>query len=603
MPQTPVRNATTALYLEPGTTAIDISQLWVKQPATDKRSESSADTSNDLQVHMEKLPAETMFQLRMLDSQLESGDQEAHLLEDRTNNVIFLQEKHGRGRIIFFLPPGMRLQLDAAQQAQQTCLTVKLIAMHAMAAQVPTLRATNAANIRFPAGGRHKRADQDPSCGKLFSPAKNQRLSLAETGISMIENKLLNCRLDDLTTIKETLQLYDSYLKRYPSPHTKEEAIITHMDRVLHNKALDLVDELSSRNLPDHYLAIRLYRAIKVKDEALFMHIKQKADYLSRYEKMQKQPQNDAEFYAAYQAVSALKGEFFDISYDLGIHYREITSLYDVIEQNYKNTLATTPLLSTVFSETNAAHLHELRYGPPETLPPPLAYGFLPGSVPGDTVFRVRVKDYDNAAPYLSYPNSIAEADRLSAFPTISSWGWIDWRCQGMPENKVALIKKMLQEDVHRWISNEGEVAAKEMDELMQVSLPLYGPSRGQSVYAKKALKAFQVLGFYGGTLIKYGSAAEHSEVAKHGLEVVTAYRMDVKNPNYYISAYPDGNMLKKINSAHPDITLPKAKEWQSKTNNLTPIQVGQYHIIYIAIDDIAAGSELLLPYGPAYRL
>ena len=122
-------------------------------------------------------------------------------------------------------------------------------------------------------------------------------------------------------------------------------------------------------------------------------------------------------------------------------------------------------------------------------------------------------------------------------------------------------------------------------------------------MYAKKALKAFQVLGFYGGSLIKYGSLAERNEVARHGQATVSAYRMDVKNPHYYIGAYPNGNVLKKVNSAHPDITQPKAKEWQTKTNNLTPIQVGQYHVIYVAIDDIAAGSELLLPYGPAYRL
>ncbi|MGF6094515.1 SET domain-containing protein-lysine N-methyltransferase [Pseudomonas sp. 18175] len=175
----------------------------------------------------------------------------------------------------------------------------------------------------------------------------------------------------------------------------------------------------------------------------------------------------------------------------------------------------------------------------------------------------------------------------------ISNWnGLLD----GLGSAQKTSVGNRIKASIKDWLRSEGNHGAK-FDEAMEVITPLDdgGPARGASVWARRDIPQFEVLGPYSG---KYhaSEASLFEEQRKQGSRAVLTYLFGTRSGSRSVSALNTGNTLSLINTSQ----LRNGPAWQA--NNVASISVGKNLTFYVSLKDIKAGDELLVDYGPFYN-
>ncbi|MDB5991668.1 MAG: hypothetical protein JWQ10_3071 [Herbaspirillum sp.] len=202
-----------------------------------------------------------------------------------------------------------------------------------------------------------------------------------------------------------------------------------------------------------------------------------------------------------------------------------------------------------------------------------------------ETVEMINPQPYDNACFYLSDPSD----SKRSMTPQTLRRGKLD---------------PLIYQQVMQWIADEGPTAAARMNALMEVDVPLdEGPERGESVFARQDIEQGTVIGIYAGKLLRISDGSYDAECRKYGACAIDAYAFDVEDDDVVLSGYQASNILSKINSAHPDKSVPQAAQWQHRDNNLCAVPAGRHMVCMVTIRTIRKGEELLLDYGGRYKI
>lgn len=184
----------------------------------------------------------------------------------------------------------------------------------------------------------------------------------------------------------------------------------------------------------------------------------------------------------------------------------------------------------------------------------------------------------------------LAEAEKPADQITVTHWG-------GLRDELTPEKKKQITEDIREWLRTEGAHAQRFTD-MLYVSIPLDdGPARGESVYAKRPIRRFEVIGPYAGRLHR-SDLSLHQEMRKEGSYRVLSYLFETRSAQRNVSAYASGNTLSLVNTASLPGTAPGGA-W--KRNNVIAIRAGNNLTFYIACEDIAQDEELLVDYGGTY--
>lgn len=199
----------------------------------------------------------------------------------------------------------------------------------------------------------------------------------------------------------------------------------------------------------------------------------------------------------------------------------------------------------------------------------------------------------DNNLPILRDPQDVtrsllAEAEKPIAQIAVTNRGGLILT----PQQKARILA-----EVREWLRTEGAHGPK-FDALLYVAIPLDdgGPPRGATVYARRDIRRFEVLGPYAGKL--HGTDESlHREIRKAGETRILTYLWGTGSAQRSISGYESGNVLSLVNTSR----LPGAAvAWRH--NNVTAIRVGRNLTFYIANQEIKQATELLVDYGSEYN-
>ncbi|QXH79195.1 SET domain-containing protein-lysine N-methyltransferase [Pseudomonas salmasensis] len=204
----------------------------------------------------------------------------------------------------------------------------------------------------------------------------------------------------------------------------------------------------------------------------------------------------------------------------------------------------------------------------------------------------------DNTLPILQDPTN----PRLSL--TQSLEGPIDdiriayWNgvLDGLDSPTKARVSAQIKASIKDWLRTEGQHQSR-FDEVLEVVTPLDdgGPARGASVWARRDIPQFEVLGPYAGKF-HASEASLFEEQRKQGSRAVLTYLFGTRSLERTVSGLHTGNTLSLINTSQ----LGTGPAW--KSNNVVSISVGKNLTFYVALKDIKKGEELLLDYGPFYK-
>lgn len=214
------------------------------------------------------------------------------------------------------------------------------------------------------------------------------------------------------------------------------------------------------------------------------------------------------------------------------------------------------------------------------------------------TVRSLSAHQVDNSLPILQDPlNPKLSLTQSLEGPIdeirISNWnGLLD----GLDSAQKTSVGNRIKASIKDWLRTEGNHGPR-FDEALEVVTPLDdgGPARGASVWARRDIPQFEVLGPYSG---KYhaSEASLFEEQRKQGSRAVLTYLFGTRSGSRTVSALNTGNTLSLINTSQ----LRNGPAWQA--NNVASISVGKNLTFYVSLKDIKAGDELLVDYGPFYN-
>lgn len=175
----------------------------------------------------------------------------------------------------------------------------------------------------------------------------------------------------------------------------------------------------------------------------------------------------------------------------------------------------------------------------------------------------------------------------------IAHWNGV---LDGLDSPTKARVSAQIKASIKDWLRTEGQHQSR-FEQAMEVVTALDdgGPARGTSVWARRDIPQFEVLGPYAG---KYhaNEASLFQEQRKQGSRAVLTYLFGTRSGARTVSGLHTGNTLSLINTSQ----LRNGPAWQS--NNVVSIAVGKNLTFYVALKDIKKGDELLLDYGPFYE-
>ncbi|CAH8242182.1 hypothetical protein VAEKB19_6250001 [Vibrio aestuarianus] len=213
----------------------------------------------------------------------------------------------------------------------------------------------------------------------------------------------------------------------------------------------------------------------------------------------------------------------------------------------------------------------------------------------------------DNGAPILRKSTNPSQSAVALTEDSINSWSVIQYGAElkkalnslsnagKRSETKSAIavqckdfLKKSMEGQHAAWINSWADTDVPVDD----------GPLRGQSVFAKRDIKKFEVLGAYSGILHE-DERSVTSVMRKEGSAPVLTYLWNTQSKKRSIDASQYANSLAAINTAH----LPNSKPQEifAKHNNLDCVRFGPNYVFYVALRNINKGEELLVDYGPDY--
>ncbi|KHA75444.1 hypothetical protein NZ35_03365 [Pseudomonas chlororaphis] len=204
----------------------------------------------------------------------------------------------------------------------------------------------------------------------------------------------------------------------------------------------------------------------------------------------------------------------------------------------------------------------------------------------------------DNTLPILQDPQNPTISLTLSLEGPIddiriANWGGL---LDGLDSASKKSVSSQIKESVKDWLRTEGQHQSR-FDQTLEVITALDdgGPYRGASVWARRDIAKFEVLGPYAGKLHE-SDASLFQEIRKQGSRAVLTYLFGTRSGNRSVSALHTGNTLSLINTSQ----LGGGPAWRS--NNVISIGVGKNLTFYVAQNDIKKGEELLLDYGLSYQ-
>ncbi|MDD1000646.1 SET domain-containing protein-lysine N-methyltransferase [Pseudomonas sp. TNT2022 ID642] len=212
------------------------------------------------------------------------------------------------------------------------------------------------------------------------------------------------------------------------------------------------------------------------------------------------------------------------------------------------------------------------------------------------TTSLLRPHKINNTLPILQHPvtgrSMTLEVEKEIEKIAITHWnGLLD----DLANAKREVTRNQIITSVKKWLYEEGHHQSR-FDETLSVFTDLeHGPDRGDSVWARRDIPQFEVLGPYAG---KFHESEESlfQEIRKKGSRAVLTYLFGTRSGKRSVSALHTGNTLSLINTSQ----LGGFPAW--KTNNVTAIAVGKNLTFYVALNDIKKGEELLVDYGLAYQ-
>ena len=230
--------------------------------------------------------------------------------------------------------------------------------------------------------------------------------------------------------------------------------------------------------------------------------------------------------------------------------------------------------------------------GPTSTVPP-VVIKVEPSDFP-----RLPAHQVDNSLPILQDPKDPTISLTRSLEGPIDDIRIAYWNglLDGLDSGTKARVSAQIKTSIKEWLRTERQHQSR-FDEILEVLTPLDdgGPSRGASVWARRDIAQYEVLGPYAG---KYhaSEASLFEEQRKQGSRAVLTYLFGTRSGERTVSGLHTGNSLSLINTSQ----LGNGPAWQS--NNVVSISVGKNLTFYVALRDIKQGEELLLDYGPFYK-
>jgi hypothetical protein len=156
-------------------------------------------------------------------------------------------------------------------------------------------------------------------------------------------------------------------------------------------------------------------------------------------------------------------------------------------------------------------------------------------------------------------------------------------------------VSSQIKESIKDWLRTEGQHQSR-FDQTLEVFTALDdGPNRGASVWARRDIAKFEVLGPYAGKFHE-SDASLFQEIRKQGSRAVLTYLFGTRSGNRSVSGLHTGNTLSLINTSQ----LGNEPAW--KSNNVISIAAGKNLTFYVALEDISKGDELLMDYGLLYQ-
>lgn len=218
---------------------------------------------------------------------------------------------------------------------------------------------------------------------------------------------------------------------------------------------------------------------------------------------------------------------------------------------------------------------------------------------PGATTPRtLSPHQVDNSLPVLQDPRDPKISLTLALEGPIDEIRISHWNglLDGLGSAEKKTVSERIKASVKDWLRSEGQHGTK-FDDALEVTTPLDdgGPARGASVWARRDIPQFEVLGPYSG---KYhaSEASLFQEQRKQGSRAVLTYLFGTRSGTRSVSALNTGNTLSLVNTSQ----LRNGPAWQS--NNVASISVGKNLTFYVSLKDIKVGDELLVDYGPYYK-
>ncbi len=208
-----------------------------------------------------------------------------------------------------------------------------------------------------------------------------------------------------------------------------------------------------------------------------------------------------------------------------------------------------------------------------------------------------------NSLPILQDPDDPSRSLLLEQEGAIEQIERVSWYAlspllEQLPLGERLLAKEKMRIEMRSWLTlNEfhREAYAKKLDNLGTVIIPEDGPSRGRSLFAKRKIEQFNVIGPYSGALHTTKESLK-SSIASHGSFNTYAYLFETRSSSRNVDAFGKGNILSLINTGG----LPNQAAW--KENNLVPVLFGKNLTFFVATRVIKKGEELLVDYGATYN-
>lgn len=174
----------------------------------------------------------------------------------------------------------------------------------------------------------------------------------------------------------------------------------------------------------------------------------------------------------------------------------------------------------------------------------------------------------DPADPTLSLTKAIE-----GSFDDIRIANW-NGLLDGLDNATHKRVKAKIKAEIKEWLETERQHQSR-FDETLEVVTALDdgGPDRGASVWARRDIPKFEVLGPYAG---KYhaSEASLFQEQRKQGSRAVLTYLFGTRSGSRSVSALHTGNTLSKINTSQ----LGSLPAW--KSNNVISIAVGKPDVL-----------------------